>query len=680
MDGLNSNNFDHTSFIREAKIRYPTARQAVGGLRRLGRPPQKLDSSQYGDKIEAALDALGVLGDDIPPRPTQIPPGFRESVEFIKANWIQCIGPWVQKFLQLAEEESFSPPYPLIVDKVLFVIPKLASYPYQCTGGSSEAESVELLKMAPYLCFSATKVWLKTLGAMHWTWMSWAELMTGLFVVNNPNRMSVVLADTLGQYPEESKEVAGSAIQLFNLLSGRLSSRQITPRDFIGVHMALGFMMICFSDGDQSPLYTPFLASWGVKALVKLLDSLVSKRAIVFASTGTKVNDDLAVLDALLTLLEATSNSVLGWMDALDAGLLITMFNTGKLYPPASPEDQSATLGRLWHHYNGILQFLSLYMVYPDVLRCFLKAMRRVISDEGLEERMKHNRSFWRTWKECKRKAKMLRIMKDSLKDPVKLGSTVCSYLFCPLKDDDSPRETPEGFSRFLRCTGCHSAIYCSRTCQRKHWKASHKGRCNELAQALKGNLTLHYHCTHIDLFIPPIQEGRPYISDRDRAFFVHLITFYIWEHDRDILEELSEFTPPTPWDHPAGNGDDNEFEIELKRNGHNTGLVVLDFCNIDELDIRSLDCLSVRHIDDVVKDRRIRGRRIAKRLKEDHMWIVGDTEMHVLAFFPDTTGGGDIVYPVSEVYDLPQLSEPDSGDDEGWITDDSFEGDSEDD
>ncbi|EEB95224.1 hypothetical protein MPER_05841 [Moniliophthora perniciosa FA553] len=169
-------------------------------------------------------------------------------------------------------------------------------------------------------------------------------------------------------------------------------------------------------------------------------------------------------------------------------------------------------------------------------------------------------------------------------------------------------------------------------------------------------------------------------VSDRDHAFFIHLITYYISKHSVDILEELSEFTPPIPWD-PSAESGDNEFELELKRNAHNTGLVVLDFCNVDEPDI-SLDCLSVRHISDVIKDKRISGRRIAERLEVEHMWIVGDggTRMHVLAFFPATIGGGDFVYPVSEVYNLPELSEPGSDDDEGWTTDDSFEDDSEDD
>ena len=37
----------------------------------------------------------------------------------------------------------------------------------------------------------------------------------------------------------------------------------------------------------------------------------------------------------------------------------------------------------------------------------------------------------------------------------------------------DQKRET------YLRCAGCHLAAYCSRECQRKDWKASHKYFCN---------------------------------------------------------------------------------------------------------------------------------------------------------------------------------------------------------
>jgi len=28
------------------------------------------------------------------------------------------------------------------------------------------------------------------------------------------------------------------------------------------------------------------------------------------------------------------------------------------------------------------------------------------------------------------------------------------------------------------RCGGCHESVYCSITCQRKHWKAGHKHKC----------------------------------------------------------------------------------------------------------------------------------------------------------------------------------------------------------
>ncbi|EEB98137.1 hypothetical protein MPER_02409, partial [Moniliophthora perniciosa FA553] len=123
-----SNNFDPTSFVHEAKIRYPTqaVRQAISGLRPLGRPPQKLDSWHYEDRVAAALDALGILADVIPPLQTPIP---KENMQLIQTNWNRWISPWVQKFLKLAEEESFDPPYPLIIDKVLFVIPRLASCP-----------------------------------------------------------------------------------------------------------------------------------------------------------------------------------------------------------------------------------------------------------------------------------------------------------------------------------------------------------------------------------------------------------------------------------------------------------------------------------------------------------------------------------------------------------------------
>uniref|UniRef100_A0A0W0G311 MYND-type domain-containing protein n=1 Tax=Moniliophthora roreri TaxID=221103 RepID=A0A0W0G311_MONRR len=591
------NSFSAYKFLPEVNQRFPTFHSAINTLRRIRKPPKACVDSDHVNTTSLALAAQ---------------------------NWVPLIGPWVKLFLNFAEEQSLSSPYPLLFDKVSYVIPTLLSYSAQCSDATKETEIVDLLQMAPYLLRSTTKIWLRTLSELHWSWGHWAFLLAFLCGVNHSHTIAFA-HEVLARNPGELKDITGSAIRLVYALNGHIRAKRHDAKDLqaLGAHLRLlATLLYC---GDRSPLHPLLITSGGVKAVVTLHNTLVSQH--IFASES---------FPALLAIIQITSDGVLGIMDALELGLLISIFKTGELYAPELPEFQShdTFLNVVRRRHHEILQNISLYLIYPDVLRRFSKGMRRII-DGGLDEKLEDNRDpFWRCWEQCKEQVAVLELLKERMKDPIDLGSLVCSSFQCPLKE----------------VTSCE----CSHACAKSHSRAYHRTVCGDRALALKA--------------------GKPCISSRDRAFFLNWVTFYICEHGRSILEALAGFIPP-PWE-PSTAGNENEYIMLLQEVAHQRGVVVLDFCNLQNLGLRSLECLSVRHIDDVVRDPRLRSDPdFIKSLRDDHLWL-DETKMQVLAFFPDTTEGGERVFPLSEVYKLPQLGDTDSEDDSLNSLEEDLEGD----
>ncbi|KAJ7162394.1 hypothetical protein C8R46DRAFT_1104458, partial [Mycena filopes] len=66
------------------------------------------------------------------------------------------------------------------------------------------------------------------------------------------------------------------------------------------------------------------------------------------------------------------------------------------------------------------------------------------------------------------------------------------SYLACY----DTTCDTIDTKNLFRRCSACGTASYCSRSCQRRDWKAGHRDECNILRHAASAyaDLGLHYH------------------------------------------------------------------------------------------------------------------------------------------------------------------------------------------
>uniref|UniRef100_A0A0W0FE09 Uncharacterized protein n=1 Tax=Moniliophthora roreri TaxID=221103 RepID=A0A0W0FE09_MONRR len=149
-------------------------------------------------------------------------------------------------------------------------------------------------------------------------------------------------------------------------------------------------------------------------------------------------------------------------------------------------------------------------------------------------------------------------------------------------------------------------------------------------------------------------QDVHPNPSYLDHAFFTSAMTFYAEKHLRAILNGLFKLVTPTSFDPSAFN--DRGHGLHLRRASENRGLVVLDFSQKEthEIGLYALARLSIRHIEDVIKDKGLEDTKHPQLLGDQYM-SVKDTQMLVLAFFPDTTGVGlGRAYPEGIIYSLP--------------------------
>ena len=51
--------------------------------------------------------------------------------------------------------------------------------------------------------------------------------------------------------------------------------------------------------------------------------------------------------------------------------------------------------------------------------------------------------------------------------------------------------------SGLLKCGRCKSEFYCSKVCQKQHWKKGHKERCKAASVQGKGMFNYLYTCTY---------------------------------------------------------------------------------------------------------------------------------------------------------------------------------------
>ncbi|KAG7090750.1 hypothetical protein E1B28_009840 [Marasmius oreades] len=171
----------------------------------------------------------------------------------------------------------------------------------------------------------------------------------------------------------------------------------------------------------------------------------------------------LELVKAVTTLLTAHIQDVgcEGVQAVVDAGIL-------KAFLTAHPSFTSSMLFQpLW---ADILDTITRFLVYPDVLHRFLQARRKLVKC-GLDDCTDTITKPSTPWDWAKLKAFGVRQVRRTMKAEGTLHVCV-NHPKCSSGDS---------LTTFKRCAGCDKVGYCSYACQKSHWKATHRGECRKL-------------------------------------------------------------------------------------------------------------------------------------------------------------------------------------------------------
>ncbi|KAJ7456723.1 hypothetical protein B0H11DRAFT_2065091 [Mycena galericulata] len=201
--------------------------------------------------------------------------------------------------------------------------------------------------------------------------------------------------------------------------------------------------------------------------------------------------------------------------EALQAGLLPAILRWGRPYISQQHDDHSKDKT---HAKLKLLHMVSLYIVYPSVLRPFLASARKIdqlgLIDVATSDPV--SAAY----------LKVVNIATDRL-TMIRPGSidlrTRCEN--CGKEDIDAD---------FRSCSGCFIPSYCSENCQTVHWKEKHEAHCKEVQKKRKEGLPL----------IPMSDEDLDYISqfamaqvNRNRAEIVR-----VWKEEGPTRTPLVSF------------------------------------------------------------------------------------------------------------------------------------------
>ncbi|KAL0568202.1 hypothetical protein V5O48_013786, partial [Marasmius crinis-equi] len=625
-----------SNVLRAVLKRFPTAQKAISALTRLGAPPTVLDITQ-DEPGWTVIYAFGSLFHAMRHPRSQ---NALDAIRDIKANWELCIAPWLGALLRAMVAKSDDKEND-VFEQGLIVIPPLISCNMRSEASESQPDYGPVHRMhlgAPYIRPLVIRIWLKMVEQRHQTRKTWTLSSVyyafGLFEnLATRTRDRDEALSYLDIQPALTEVDVGMVVVKF-LNDVRKDFGRLDNDGILELSKVLG---IADHQGmaPHKPLYNRKIARYATPVLVKLLALFLFKwralppiRSIVFQWCYKAV---VAILGHLTYVLQRGRV----WIEeALDAGFIRTVFRADpkflyyEQYLDAVPIPTKASqlIGELFNCINRLL-------VWPSMLRQAWRWIKK-IEKEGYEMSMSHVQTkthWWSCWVRMKEKAGIYRDMMRAMKEE----ECFCCNPTCTLRglpDEDLKRRKV----KYFRCYDCHTAIYCSRKCQKEDWKVSHRIKCNTWARRWA--------------------EGHRPVSYADECFLRRLMHHYFDLNDNRIhfIRSLEAYTPSpvhTRYFNPQWKAVPEEWRLRsrpiIALMNFDTQVMV-DAARYFEEDWGP-ECLDVVEPDQLIKTLYPKEERIIELLEA---WKgLPDGSCLGIGFFPDGTPAHDGVL-VAEVLD----------------------------
>ncbi|KAK1225181.1 hypothetical protein PQX77_011861 [Marasmius sp. AFHP31] len=271
---------------------------------------------------------------------------------------------------------------------------------------------------------------------------------------------------------------------------------EITDRSgsFGGLRDTLALLNPFLMSAVSSNVLAHFIRRDAIRWVTLLIDRIASSAPAFLPGQSLSYSTDKmsvraqVIVESVRFLDHCISKDVFFAIQILDCATLLSMFKAKVLLIGNAHEHLTSSLPSsctLVYQFTQLTKTLIGVCLHRPVL---VRLARWITKIEGLEmdtmdgEAADLCRSFLDVWDTLKRDVSRRRVVKNIPSSELTYNRPMCDNLDCP---DPSGRELT---SKFLRCTGCKSRVYCSRKCQKVAWgRDDHKEAClqtRELARA----------------------------------------------------------------------------------------------------------------------------------------------------------------------------------------------------
>ncbi|KAJ6588346.1 hypothetical protein B0H19DRAFT_1098869 [Mycena capillaripes] len=206
------------------------------------------------------------------------------------------------------------------------------------------------------------------------------------------------------------------------------------------------------------PYLNALLVQHSVRTITRILVSLTATPYDIATAPGIA-----QCIGSCLEYLETALPAADGFFwttHAVQIGLLPAVLRTQAWLADMPDDEGQATLIKL-------IRLLSLYSMYPSLLRHLVKSSRRV-RELSLPGTIMDNPPVWTAYLELENLVSDRSRLFDADMD-IRCHNPTCRKI--------------DTLNNFSSCSSCFTTAYCSSDCQKEHWKSGHRVDCKALKE-----------------------------------------------------------------------------------------------------------------------------------------------------------------------------------------------------
>ncbi|KAF9261802.1 hypothetical protein L218DRAFT_961037 [Marasmius fiardii PR-910] len=466
-------------FVYDALARYPTGARAIEALRKIRRPQvgdAAVDKSNPGEDTETFLSISTCLGVKMKGKKPESPPSL------LKDNWKDLFGPWVIYILDqliLSGDEPYTPTGVDLYDRALWSVCYFLS-----SFLGHEHDFRKCGQMSPRLFPLLSQVWFKVIDENHFTWGRWSKLLLGFI------QGSVAMkSDFRKDWDVFAKSGPLGSVFIRHIHREALHMPTASDFNISDLNIFLFLLIPIFHPGQTLP-FKGKEEKYALLALVRLLSALLYKRRLL-RNASTIGSELMAVLHAL-NFITLIADSNLRVAEVIEAGLIISILKAYPCYYSRAHELE-LTGQRFDAVSSKILEHMAQYMAFPNVLHQFLRYAKTIGRFPEYERNLeKNSKALYDVWVRIRDQAYVWRSVRRRM---ISRGAYwKCTNALCDgsYARPGSDINGADNKIKFYCCAHCSGVTYCSRACQKAHWRAEHREVCKELRQQREDGVASH--------------------------------------------------------------------------------------------------------------------------------------------------------------------------------------------